>query len=314
MRLRLAVLQAFAFRTEIKNLKFSDMEVPSPIPGCASSLGVQIADKTKTGGRWVPMIPDFRREWERYTSTLEKKTEYVFPELHRKSKSWLYDRLKRALTDMGEEEWPVLLHTLRTSWINDMEEKGVGSASLTDWAGNSEDVRRQHYELAHPADLAKIVGDFAASFKKSAVFTTVGAPVGADSCDDPFGAMLSALSGQIAQKMGNMSSLALDYVGGLEKIFEGLSRCVSLSYDDQKELERTFSEEIKAMKKVSEAFDAAAYLNGMSDEIIDKICEKVPPIGVARRSPRSDFETDAARNRFTDNGLTRQPPSGFQTT
>lgn len=265
---------------EIKNLKFSDMEVPSPIPGCASSLGFQIADKTKTGGRWVPMIPDFRREWELYCSTLEKKTEYVFPELHKKSKSWLYGRLQRALADMNEEDWPVLLHTLRTSWINDMEEKGVGSASLSDWVGNSEEVRRQHYELAHPADLAKIVGDFAASFQKSSVFTTVDASFGAGSFDDPFGAMLSTLSGQIAQKMGNMSSLALDYVGGLEKIFEGLSRCVSLSCDDKKELEKTFGEEIEAMKKVSEALDVCAYLNEMSDEIIDKICEKVPPRGV----------------------------------
>lgn len=141
-------------------LKFSDMETTSEQYG-GERLGFNVSEATKTGARWTPFFPELWQEWQWFKSTQTKKSEYLFPRYRNLCKSAIHTNLRRQLKEMGIKPWPVLLHSLRTRFINWLERKGVNEKAKTDWVGNDENTRDTYYLRGGVEDLERVFADCA---------------------------------------------------------------------------------------------------------------------------------------------------------
>lgn len=130
-------------------------------------MGFNVSEATKTGARWTPFFPELWQEWEWFKSTQTKKSEYLFPRYRKLCESALHTNLRRQLKEIGIKSWPVLLHSLRTRFINWLERKGVNEKAKTDWVGNDENTRDTYYLRGAAEDLERVFAD-CANFNGSA--------------------------------------------------------------------------------------------------------------------------------------------------
>lgn len=267
--------------SEIRELRFEDFDFEGG--------RFAIAEKTKTGARNVPIFSTVRQELQFYIQETGLSTGYVFPRL-RRYKSSLAAPLNKILTKtLGLDELPCPFDNMRASCITDVTSAGGFSPKvLNAWFGNNEDTRKKHYEQVRPLDWTLASSfDFEPFPENRTAFWTAFPPTGSPANVDPFGEFLSALSGQIAQKMETAGDLALSYVDGVEKLLGGLNDVITTICVDPKAFESLCREDIEVMKKVGEAYKLFADLNRISDEQIERICSKVPPRGRAPASGRS---------------------------
>ncbi len=174
-------------------LKFSDMETTSAQYG-GERLGFNVCDETKTGARWTPFFPELWQEWEWFKSTQTKKSEYLFPRYRRLCESAIHTNLRRRLKEMGIKPWPVLLHSLRTRFINWLERKGVNEKAKTDWVGNDENTRDVYYLRGSVEDLERVFADCANFNGAVAGNLAAKSPLLAENRVDFSGAKLAASS------------------------------------------------------------------------------------------------------------------------
>lgn len=68
------------------------------------------------------------------------------------ARSSFYKRVKTICIQQNIKLWPRLLHSLRASWINDLESLGIRPTAISDWVGNTEAVRINHYSKVNDQD------------------------------------------------------------------------------------------------------------------------------------------------------------------
>ena len=260
--------------SEIRNLRFEDFDFEGG--------RFAIAEKTKTGARRVPIFPIVLQELQLYIKETGLSSGYIFPRL-RRYKSSLAAPLNKILTKtLGLDQLPRPFDNMRASCTTDITSAGGFSPKvLNAWFGNNEDTRKKHYEQVRPLDWTLASSfDFEPISEKRTAFCTAFSPTGAPLSSDLFGDFLSALSGQIAEKMETAGDFALSYVDGVEKLLGGLNDVITTICVDPQAFESMCREDVEVMKKVGEAYKLVADLNRVSNEQIDRICSKIPPRGI----------------------------------
>jgi hypothetical protein len=115
--------------SEIRDLRFCDMR----------DNRIRIHKGTKTGVRLIPMFSEVREIFSRLSGFPD---ELIFSDVFGDVRNILL----RAIRLSGVVRWPKLFINMRSSLITDLMRMGYCSKSLDSFFGNTEGVRRIHYE------------------------------------------------------------------------------------------------------------------------------------------------------------------------
>ncbi len=126
--------------SEIENLRWSDF-LWDQGKFCVHSPKLQ---KTSKAIRWVPIMPELEELLREAWACAPEGEDKVF-QLSKGTDTNLRTRLRRLIIRAGLTPWPRLWHSMRASFITDLIRRGFPEYVVTDWAGNSVKVAREHY-------------------------------------------------------------------------------------------------------------------------------------------------------------------------
>ena len=118
--------------------------------------------RTKTKERRVPIYPEIR-PFILAERTANPEARFVVPVRRDKkagrepiSKFQMDEKLRHGVERSGAKQWPSLWQSLRVSAINDRIRAGDALPMLNAVFGNSDDVRRLHYEMSIESDYDRV--------------------------------------------------------------------------------------------------------------------------------------------------------------